>query len=95
MTLTVQIFQTLRRLFIILLGLTMTLFSDEMLISHRCIHGLMPNLIKKSWTVSTRDEATRNGDEMLSEVAFLFYSHLLLHGILLKFFFHIENSSLA
>ena len=30
----------------------MTLFSDKMLISHRCIRGLMPNLIKKSWTVS-------------------------------------------
>ena len=40
-------------LFIILVGLTITLFSDKMLISHRCIHGLMSNLIKKSWTVST------------------------------------------
>ena len=30
----------------------MTLFSDKMLISHRCIRGLMPNLIKKTWTVS-------------------------------------------
>ena len=30
----------------------MTLFRDKMLISHRCIHGLMPNLIKKSWTES-------------------------------------------
>ena len=39
-------------LFIILVGLTKTLFSDKMLISHRCIRGLMPNLIKKSWTVS-------------------------------------------
>ena len=37
---------------IILVGLTMTIFSDEMLISHRCIRGLMPNLIRKSWTVS-------------------------------------------
>ena len=24
----------------------------KMLISHKCIHGLMPNLIKKSWMVS-------------------------------------------
>ena len=30
----------------------MTLFSGKMLISHRCIRGLMPNLIKKSWMVS-------------------------------------------
>ena len=43
-------------LFIILVGLTMTLFSDKMLSSHRCICGLVPNLIKKSWTVSTWDE---------------------------------------
>ena len=41
-------------LFIILVGLTMTSFSDndKMLIFHRCISGLMTNLIKKSWTVS-------------------------------------------
>ena len=32
----------------------MTLFSDKMIISHRCIRGLMPNLIKKSWTVSNQ-----------------------------------------
>ena len=32
---------------------TMTLFSEKMLISNRHISGLMPNLIKKSWTVST------------------------------------------
>jgi hypothetical protein len=30
----------------------MSLFSEKMLISNRCISGLMPNLIKKSWTVS-------------------------------------------
>ena len=39
----------------------------------------------------TRDETTQNGDEILSEVAFLVYSHLLLHKILL----HAENSSLV
>ena len=27
-------------------------FGEKMLISYRCIHGLMPNLIKKSVTVS-------------------------------------------
>ena len=52
MTVKVQILETLRRLFIILVGLTMTLFYDKMLISHICIGGLMPNLTKKSWTVS-------------------------------------------
>ena len=34
-------------LFIILASLTMTLFSEKVLISNRCISGLMPNLIKK------------------------------------------------
>ena len=43
----------LSALFIILVGLMMTLFSDEMLISNRCIRGLMPNMIKKSWMVSS------------------------------------------
>ena len=52
MTLNVQILQTLRRLFIILVGLTMTWFSEKMLIFNICRHGLMSNLIKKSWTVS-------------------------------------------
>ena len=42
-------------LFIILVSLTMTLFSEKVLISSRCISGLMPNLIKKSWTDSTGD----------------------------------------
>ena len=37
----------------------MTLFSDKMLISHRCIRGLMPNLIKKSWMVSNEEGITR------------------------------------
>ena len=48
MTLKVQILQTLRRLFIILIGLTMTGFSEKMLIFNICRRGLMPNLIKKS-----------------------------------------------
>ena len=33
-------------------GWTMTLFSEKILISNRCISGLMSNLIKKSWMVS-------------------------------------------
>ena len=35
-------------LFIILVSLTMTRFSEKMLISTRCIHGFMSNLIKTS-----------------------------------------------
>ena len=54
MTLKVQILRTLRRLFIILVGLTVTWFGEKMLIFNICRHGLMPNLIKKSWTVSSR-----------------------------------------
>ena len=52
MTLKVQILQHLRRLFIILVGLTMTWFSAKMLIFNIWRPGLMPNMIKKSWTVS-------------------------------------------
>ena len=47
--------QFLSALFISLVGLMMTLFSEKMRIFHRCIHGLIPNLIKKSWTVSILD----------------------------------------
>ena len=39
-------------LFIIWVGLTVTLFSEKLVISTRCITVLMPNLIKKSVTVS-------------------------------------------
>ena len=39
-------------LFIILVSLMMTLFSETVLISTRYISGLIPNLIKKSWTDS-------------------------------------------
>ena len=52
MNLKVQILRCSRRLFIILVSLTMTWFSEKVLISTRCIHGFMSNLIKKSWTVS-------------------------------------------
>ena len=47
--------RTLTRLFIILVILTKTWFSEEMLISTRCIRDLMPNLLKQSLTVFTRD----------------------------------------
>ena len=52
MTLKVRILRCSRRLFIILVSLTMTWFSEKMLTSTRCIHGFMSNLIKKSWTDS-------------------------------------------
>ena len=39
--------QTLRRLFIILVGLTMAWFNEKILIFNVCRRGLMPNLIKK------------------------------------------------
>ena len=44
--------QYLLALFIIFVGLTMTWYSKKMSISNRCIRGLIPKLIKKSWTVS-------------------------------------------
>ena len=40
-----------RRSLIILVGLTMTWFSEKLLISTRCLYGFMPNLDKKSWMV--------------------------------------------
>ena len=52
MTLKVRILRCLRRLFIILVSLIMTRFSEKMLISTRFINGFMSNLIKKSWTDS-------------------------------------------
>ena len=30
-------------------GLTVTIFSEKVFISTRCIHGFMSNLIKQSW----------------------------------------------
>ena len=70
-----------RRLFIILVSLTMTWFSEKirvswtltlekMLISTRCIHGFMSNLIKKSWTDSMfhrqlNQHMTKNFDNIL------------------------------
>ena len=58
MTFKVHFLQTLRRLTIILVSLMMTWFSEKMLISNKCRRYLMPNLIKKSWTVSNADYHT-------------------------------------
>ena len=60
MTLKVRILQSLTRLFIILVSLMMSLFSEKMLIFNRCISGLMSNLIKKSWTVSIVQSAVES-----------------------------------
>ena len=51
MALKLRILRSLTRLFIILVSLTRLLFSEKLLISNRCISGLMSDLIKKSWTV--------------------------------------------
>ena len=53
MILKVQNLKCSRRLFIILVSLTMTCFSEKMLVSTICIHGFMSNFIKKSSTDST------------------------------------------
>ena len=39
----------------ILVSLMVTLFSEKMILSTRCIHGFMPNSIKKFVTVSMQD----------------------------------------
>ena len=52
MTLKVRILRFLTRLFIILVSLMRSLFSEKMFISNRCISGLMSNLIRKSRTDS-------------------------------------------
>ena len=49
MTLKIRILRCSRRLFIILVSLTVTLFSEKMLIYARCIRGFMSNSIIKSW----------------------------------------------
>ena len=46
-------FAIFERVFIILVSLMMSLFSEIMLIFNRCLSGLMSNLIKKSWKVSS------------------------------------------
>ena len=51
-TLKIRILQSLGRLSIILVGVTMTWYSEKRLSSTRCICGIMSNSYKKSWTVS-------------------------------------------
>ena len=42
------------------MGLTMTLFTEKLLISNKHTHDFMPNLIRKSWTVSNRQLHTHD-----------------------------------
>ena len=44
---------------IILVGLTMTCFSEEIMVSYSCIRGFMPDLHKKSWMVSKSGELSK------------------------------------
>ena len=64
MTLKLRILRSLTRLVINLISLTRSLFNEKMLISNRYISGLMPNLIKKSWTDSIINAITVNLHEM-------------------------------
>ena len=52
MILKLKMLRSLTRMFIILVSLRRSLFSEKMLIFNRCISGLMSNWIKKSWKVS-------------------------------------------
>ena len=47
----------------ILVKLTVKLFSEKMLISTRCKHGFMSNLIKRSWTDSILQSTLYSGGE--------------------------------
>ena len=75
MTLKVRILQSLTRLFIILVCLTRSLFSEKMLTSNRCISGLMSNLIKKSWTVSIQAVHFAQGFYFLFSFFYNFFSN--------------------
>ena len=71
--------QIFSALFIILVGLDVTLFSEQMLNSTRCIQSFMSNLIKKSWTVST---SNRSFVALNPGQKWVFLNHLPTHLIL-------------
>ena len=54
----------------------MTLFSEIILISNRCIIGLMSNLIKKSWTVSRQEHMKEKARGLSTFCAMLEYKVL-------------------
>ena len=57
-----------------MVGLTMTRFSEKMLIFNICRRGLMPNLIKKSWTVSSDAVLARKKQQERTGVARVYIS---------------------
>ena len=48
--------------------------SEKVLIFNKCISGLMSNLIKKSWTDSSRQVSHKHEKEMVIHVASTFYA---------------------
>ena len=54
----------LSALFTILVSLTMTWFSENMLIFTRSMHGFMSNLIKKSWKDSMGEDLARENERL-------------------------------
>ena len=54
----------------------MILFSEKMLISNRWISGLMSNLIKKSWKVSTSNALGKNMYKGYKVSSYKFYMYL-------------------
>ena len=69
--------QFLSALFIIFVGLTITWYSEKMPISNRCMHGLMPNLIKKSWTVSNLNGWGENCFTMILLISMQLHFHAI------------------
>ena len=75
-------------LFVILVSLMMLLFSQKVLISNRCISGLMSNLIKKSWTDSNPACSLQHFEIFIHLPCFTFISLYYLDYIsFLDFFF--------
>ena len=48
----------------------MTLFSEKVLISNRCISGFMSNSIKKSWTDSTKELTGTKKQDLKTKVSY-------------------------
>ena len=68
----------------------MTLFSKKVLISNRCISGLMPNLIKKSWTDSRLDPYQKLDSKRLSQIWLLWTFQERTFNIPILFSFRIS-----
>ena len=55
--------------------------TEEMLISHRCKRGLMPYLIKKSWTVSIIELLLQNGFALKAAAAVVQSHQLIINEV--------------